>query len=367
MRINLTPGFCLLPFYFLPLKLMLKRYMHRRERYFTMLNDNRVVRPFEWGTEFIVENPNGTKPNEIFKQHTREVLADSDEFFRLPEINNYELRITDYESMSSIRELTWTSAIETVSPENNTVYAHFFPFEKNKKSAVVILPHWNAREGTYFDLCKFLNRVGISALRLTLPYHERRMPPDLERADHLVAPNVGRTIQSVRQAVIDTRGAVRWLKEQGYEKIGIVGTSIGSCTAFLAFVHDEQINAGVFNHVSSYFADVVWQGLSTYHVREALEEELSVDELREFWLPISPATFMEKLSRQSPRPQRYIYTLYDLTFPIDLSRETMKLMRKYKIRHSEVVIPCGHYTLGEKPWVYLDGYKIISYLRRHLR
>ena len=32
---------------------MLKWYMHRRERYFAMLGDNRVVRPFELGTEFI--------------------------------------------------------------------------------------------------------------------------------------------------------------------------------------------------------------------------------------------------------------------------------------------------------------------------
>ncbi len=24
-------------------------------------------------------------------------------------------------------------------------------------------------------------------------------------------------------------------------------------------------------------------------------------------------------------------------------------------------------TLGEKPWVYLDGYKIISYLHKHLK
>lgn len=338
---------------------MLKRYMHKRERYFVMLNDNRVVRPFEWGTEFIKPNPNGANPHEVFREFSKNVLEKSDDFFYLPPISDYELR--------SATDLTWTSALETVSAENNTVRAKFFPFEKHKKSAVVILPHWNAKSGTYFDLCKVFNRVGISALRLTLPYHEERMPPELERADHLVAPNVGRTIQSVRQAVLDTKAAVAWLKLQGYEKIGIVGTSIGSCTAFLAFVHDETINAGVFNHVSSYFADVVWQGLSTYHVREALEKKISLEDLRDYWKPISPAAFMQKLAKQVSRPQRYIYTLYDLTFPLDLSRQTIKALREHNIKHSETVIPCGHYTLGEKPWVYIDGYKIISFLRKHLK
>ena len=230
-----------------------------------------------------------------------------------------------------------------------------------------MLPHWNAKAGTYFDLCKMFNRFGMSALRVTLPYHERRMPPELDRADYLVAPNVGQTLQSLRQSVVDTRSAVRWLKQQGYEKVGIIGTSIGSCVGFFAFVHDLAIDAGCFNHVSGYVADVVWHGLSTYHVKEGIGENVSLEELREYWLPISPMAYMDKLARLPERPQRYIYTLYDLTFPIDLSRDMMRALRASGVRHDKTKIPCGHYTLGEKPWVYLDGYKIVSFLRKHLR
>ena len=192
------------------------------------------------------------------------------------------------------------------------------------------------------------------------------MPPELERADHLVAPNVGRTLQSIRQAVIDTRAAVRWLKQQGYEQVGILGTSIGSCIAFLAFVHDMNIDAGVFNHVSGYLADVVWKGLSTYHVREAIGKDLSLEELREYWLPISPMTYMDKLAAQPWRPQRYIYTLYDLSFP-SISHATLCGARRLNIKHGEVVLPCGHYTLGEKPWAWVDGWKIVQFCRNHLR
>jgi pimeloyl-ACP methyl ester carboxylesterase len=342
---------------------MLKKYFHKRERYYAMLNDNRVVRPFGWGTEFV------------------DVSANSDEYFFSPEISDFKL---DSESSHPYeggvdaalggrggslfpRRLTWTSAVETPSIENNTAYATWFPHETNKSAAVIVLPHWNARAGTYFDLCKVFNRVGLSALRLTMPYHEERMPPELERADHLVAPNVGRTIQSMRQAVVDTRACVRWLKEQGYERVGIVGTSIGSATAFLAFVHDAEIDAAVFNHVSGYMADVVWHGLSTYHVREGLGENITLDELREYWLPVSPMAYMQRLAELPERPQRYIYTRYDLSFPLDLSLDTMDALVRHNIAHSEVTIPCGHYTLGEKPWVYYDGYKIVSYLRKHLK
>ena len=337
---------------------MLKRYMHNRERHFAMLNDNRVVHPFDWGTEFISDHANGDDPRKVFSDYSKWAVKHSDEFFFSPEISDFELEID---------RLTWTSAIATPSVENNTVYAKYFPNEKNRKSAVLVLPHWNAKAGTYFDLCKIFNRIGISALRLTLPYHEERMPPELERADYMVAPNVGLTLQSLRQATVDTRSAVQWLKQQGYEKVGIVGTSIGSCIGFFAFVHDMQINAAVFNHVSGYPADIVWHGLSTYHVKQGIGNNLNLDELREYWLPISPMSYIERLSNLPPRPQRYIYTLYDLSFPLNLSLDTMAALKKHKIKHSRSAIPCGHYTLGEKPWVYLDGYKIVSFLRKHLK
>ena len=346
---------------------MLKRYMHNRERYFASLGESRVVRPFEWGTEFVKENANGDDPRQVFREYAKQVLADSDEFFCSPEIKDYRVKETNYQLPVTNYQITWTSAVETPSIENNTAYARFFPHAENKKSAVVVLPHWNAKAGSYFDLCKVFNRVGVSALRLTLPYHEERMPPELTRADYLVAPNVGRTLQSLRQSVVDTRSAVAWLKQQGYEKVGVVGTSIGSCVGFFAFAHDLTIDAGVFNHVSGYVADVVWRGLSTYHVKEGIGNNVSLDELREFWLPISPMVYMDKLSKMPPRPQRYIYTLYDLTFPVDLSRRMMKALRDHQIEHDVVKIPCGHYTLGEKPWVYLDGWKIVSFLRKHLR
>lgn len=337
---------------------MLKRWMHNRERYYAMLTDNRVVRPFEWGAEHVLDELNGSAPSAAMRAFAAKWTNYSDEFYSLSEVS--DLR---YDPPL----LTWSSAVVTPDAVNNTARARFFPFGKNRRAAVVILPHWNARAGTYFDLARLLNHFGMSALRLTMPYHEERMPADLERADHLVAPNIGRTLQSVRQAVLDTRAAVRWLKEQGYERIGIVGTSIGSCTAFLSFVHDPHIDAGVFNHVSGYFSDVVWHGLSTYHVRESLESAVTLDELREIWLPISPFAYIPKLAGQPHRPQRYIYTLYDLTFPIDLSRDVMRMLREHGIEHSESVLPCGHYTLGEKPWVWLDGWKIVSYLRRHLK
>jgi pimeloyl-ACP methyl ester carboxylesterase len=167
--------------------------------------------------------------------------------------------------------------------------------------------------------------------------------------------------------VLDTRAAVTWLIEhQGCDPVGIMGTSIGSCVAFLAYAHDERIAMGVFNHVSGYVADVVWHGITTRHVRAGLDEALTLDELRQYWLPISPLPYIARLKKIRPRPMRFIAARYDLSFPAELTRDVIGEVRRHDIPLDVVWLPCGHYTSGEKPWVYLDGWKIASFFKKHL-
>ena len=342
---------------------LLGRLIHAHERRYAARSTNRRVRPFEWGASFITGHTNGDDPRRIFEQHTRDVMQRSDDFYALPSVADYSL---------TGDLLTWTSAVQTSSPENNTARARFFPVVSRNPArraarAVVVLPQWNSDAASHVALCRLLNRFGITALRLTLPFHEARRPPELERADYLVSSNIGRTIQSVRQAVLDARAAVGWLVEHcGFTRIGIVGTSIGSCAAFLAFAHDERLRVGVFNHVSSYFADAVWRGISTQHVRAGFGDSITLEELRQYWLPISPFPYAQKLLRMLPRPMRFICARYDLSFPVDLSRDAIMEARRLGLPLDVSWIPCGHYTLGENPWKYLDGWKIISFLRKHL-
>jgi len=337
------------------------KWMRAREIAHTKRDDNRVVRPFQWGLEFISDHVNGDDPRAVLREHTKRAMARSDEFYAVAQINDWNL-VDDH--------LTWTSVVETASAENNIVHARLFIPRRERKNkpraAVVVLPQWNAQPDSHVEACRIFNRLGMTALRLTLPYHEERRPPDIERAEHLVSSNIGRTIQSMRQAVVDTRAAVRWLKEQGFERIGILGTSIGSCTAFLAFAHDESIDVGVFNHVSSYFADVVWKGISTHHVQQAIETNVTLEELREFWKPISPVPFVPRLLEMKRRPMRFIAARYDLTFPVDLSKQVIAEVRSLGIDLDVVWLPCGHYTTAEMPWKAIDAWKIATFMRKHL-
>jgi hypothetical protein len=204
----------------------------------------------------------------------------------------------------------------------------------------------------------------MTALRLSLPYHDRRMPPELHRADYIVSSNVSRTVQVCRQAVLDARRAIAWLANEGYARIGVLGSSLGSCLALLTTAHEPLVTAEALNHISPYFADVVWRGISTRHVREGLEGHIELDVLRELWKPISPRWYLDRLR---DRRTLLVYARYDLTFPVDLSEDLVREFRERDIPHEVAVLRCGHYTSGKAPFKLIDGWILTRFLKRALR
>jgi dienelactone hydrolase len=296
----------------------------------------------------------GHQPDAAFERWVARVMANSDEFYAVPETAEFVLE-GDL--------LTFPSALATPHPENNVVHARYFPAANGRGRAVLVLPQWNAGPDGHVGLCRLLTRFGMSALRLTLPYHDARMPPELTRADYIVSANVGRTAQVCRQAVLDARRAVAWLARRGYERIGILGTSLGSCLAMLTAAHEPLIRAAALNHISPYFADVVWHGLSTAHVRAGLEGQIDLDRLRRYWLPISPFPYLERVRG---RRILLVYALYDLTFPVDLSRMLVDEFRARGIGVQVTVLPCGHYSTGVSPFKWMDGFALVRFLTRSL-
>lgn len=354
---------------------MLRSVIHTWERKLSQTDNNRVVRPFEWGAEFldhgdVARHSNGNGLELIIKFNDQ-AIRESDRFFAWDGVP---------EASIDGPWITFPSGVTTPFHENNTVHARYFPVtggnakpgggrtqevKRARGRAVVVLPHWNAKIHEHVAMCELLNRAGIAALRLSMPYHDRRMLRGFDRADYMVSANLGRTLQANRQAVVDTRAAVHWLEGQGYDRIGIVGTSLGSCIGFLTLIHENRIKAAVFNHVSSYFGDVVWDGLTTAHVRRGLEDALNKDDVRKAFLAISPNAYVPRLAGDSRRAL-LISARYDLSFTPALSALLFQECERHDVEFDKAIVPCGHYSLGRVPYKYYAGYKIVSYLRRHL-
>jgi dienelactone hydrolase len=361
------------------------QWMYDWETRLTSVDNNRVVRPLDWGVEWTTQWPcrNGfahghaaADPERLLREFNQRILAASDEFYSYATPADFRLERREVQ-VCSTREvpdpkleekvrgtyaefLRFTSPVRTPYPENNLANARWFPARGRR--ALVLLPHWNSDALAYSSLCKVLNLLGIAVLRLSMPYHDVRRPAGVHRADYAVSANIGRTLDACRQGVIDVRCCLDWLQQQGYNQLGIVGTSLGSCYAFLATAHDPRIRVAAFNHASTYVADVVWHGQSTRHIREGLESQIDLDRLRQLWSAISPMSYFRQFARW-PRKSLVIYAKYDLTFLPEFSRQTVEEFSRHGLDHRVVVLPCGHYSTGETPFKYMDGWQLASFLR----
>ncbi|MBN2243396.1 MAG: abhydrolase domain-containing 18 [Acidobacteria bacterium] len=334
---------------------LLSAIFYRWEKWLSQRDTNRKVRDFEWGLEFVQDGAAAGDPKEFLLEHARKALADSDRYHGYSPAADAHLQG---------RHLTFTSPVRSPYPKNNTVHALYFPVQSGGR-AVVVLPQWNSDLRGHQALCRMLNYFGLSALRVSLPYHDLRMPDELERADYMLSPNLGRTLQAVRQAVIDARAALDWLQGQGYTRFAILGTSLGSCAALIVMAHDSRLSLSVQNHVSPYFADVVWEGISTQHVRRGLEGNVTLEELRDIWMPISPKAYFKRLEGTGQR-SLLVHALYDYSFLPRLSRDVLQDYRKYDIPNETCALRCGHYTSGVFPFNIYLGLTMCRYIRKNL-
>src|SRR5271163_4934488 len=293
-------------------------WMYRWETALTTRDENRIVRPLEWGVDWLDDyidrrgiraklfGPAQTLPaNDPAAQKAMlrlgdDIVQNSDTFFgyrepsdfrleeRHPQLFPTNVRPETLKQDATLRQraaegklptaqfLRFTSPVRTKYPENDQVNARWYPAPPEKqtgkpKQAIIVMPQWNADAFSHNALCALFNRFGISALRLSKPYHDIRRPAELERSDYAVSANIGRTISACRQAVVDIRCCLDWLESQGYEQIGVLGTSLGSAYTFIAAAMDPRIRVCAFNHASTQFGDVVWTGQSTRHVKAAFE------------------------------------------------------------------------------------------------
>ena len=372
----------------------------------TTRDTNRIVRPLEWGFDWLPPYPNESLGNSLggrsFEDDpladqarmialSRHIAESSAAFFGYSTPTDFQLEsrhpqlfptnvrpetlAQDAElkrkaiagELLSAEFLRFTSPIATPYPENDQVNARWFPAKGSNgakpRQAMIVMPQWNADAFSHNALCKIFNRFGISCLRLSKPYHDIRRPAELERSDYAVSANIGRTMSACRQAVVDIRCCLDWLERQGYRQFGVLGTSLGSCYAFIAAAHDARLKVCAFNHASTWFGDVVWTGQSTRHVRAAFEAAgLTQETVREVFLGVSPLAFMEKFAAD-PKQVLVVHAKYDLTFLEKFSLDVLESFKQYKVDYVSRVLPCGHYTTGETPYKYMDAWYLCTFIR----
>src|SRR5262244_3744797 len=93
----------------------IRRYEHRR----WTTDDNRRVRPFEWGLEHIGGRSDEADQAGFLREYSERATENSRDWYEVTPAEDYRL--------DSAKVLTFTSSIESPWAENNTVHAQLFP------------------------------------------------------------------------------------------------------------------------------------------------------------------------------------------------------------------------------------------------
>ena len=89
--------------------------------------------------------------------------------------------------------------------------------------------------------------------------------------------------------------------------------------------------------------------------------------MRALWAAVSPVSYYDKFAGaeggRAGEEVLLVYADYDLTFPRSIHCRWWR-RSSGGLNFEPRVLPCGHYTTGETPYKYIDGWYLGSFVRR---
>ena len=197
-----------------------------------------------------------------------------------------------------------------------------------------------------------------------MPYHFERSRPGSEHADYMLSANLGRTIQSIRQAVWDGRRLIRYLKGEGYGEITVLGMSLGSWVAGLVAAHDTNVGKAALFLTAGSLADMVWTGRATRLIRASLEPEIGLRDLNRAWGPINLENYSHRLARRELDLQVVLAKRDKVVLP-ELSERFIGRLNDSGVTPDILRLNCGHYSLALPPYSLRAGSALMGFTKRN--
>lgn len=162
------------------------------------------------------------------------------------------LRRPVYSTRSRIVEaLSFTSEHACVCPKyrlrhdrdyaaNHTVHARWMHPRQGPRRSLMLYVHGWLEPGPWIEettlLPKVYRELDVDCAHIQLPFHGKRNPRgSLFHGEHYFTADLVRSLEAIRQSIIDIRSLMMWFRSQGYEQIGVMGLSLGgSLTMVLA-------------------------------------------------------------------------------------------------------------------------------------
>jgi dienelactone hydrolase len=208
--------------------------------------------------------------------------------------------LTLTQSGVTVSKVTFPSPVTTKHDANNTVHAEYYrPTESaGKRPAVLVLDILDGSARVARSEAVWLAQHGIPALVMYMPYYGPRRPTT-ERV-RMLMPDIEHSTAAVRQTVLDARRAIAWLAIQpgvDAEKLGVVGTSLGSFMAGLVAAAEPRVKSACLLLSGGGLVDAFYDHPQGKQVTNAMRLlGVTKENLAKLIDPIDPLTYARQLS-----------------------------------------------------------------------
>lgn len=257
------------------------------------------------------------------------------------------------------RSVTFESDIKT-SDAKNDVFECVITDSGSKEHALVVFHHWYARN-RYSRFAKFFAARGITVIEATLPYHFDRGADDYSE-EKFFSASLGRTVRSMRQAVLDGRKIVRWLDGQSYEKISVVGMCLGGTVAGLIAGQEKKVDKAVLMVAPASPAELVWTAETMQSLRKRIEPSMSLESLEREWGLINLDMHQWFLTRDRLN-MMFVLGKDDTIARPENSDRIIDGLKKCGRSPEVLRLNCGHSSVGIFPYNIIAARNVLRFLK----
>jgi dienelactone hydrolase len=266
-------------------------------------------------------------------------LAEPERFYAAPPAARPATQATvDERAGVAVEALTFESPAPFGIARNDLAHLRVYAPTLRPSSFSLLLLHGVWRQDRDFEdwMGRALAQHGVTAAVLSLPFHWERGADGVPSGAQFFSADPLWTAAAFRQAAIDARAALGWLRGSG-RPVGLVGFSLGGILAHVV-MSLEPLDLAVSVLAGGNTAGVVWEGTLTRAYRLAMQAGgITLGRLTGLWSVGNPSRYA---ARVRARRILMVNARYDQVVPRRFTDELWQALGKPAIRW----LAAGHIT-----------------------
>ncbi|PEJ57948.1 alpha/beta hydrolase [Bacillus sp. AFS002410] len=234
-----------------------------------------------------------------FQEHVEE--RNRNEFYNTYSVPNVTFTTHKIEEGYNTGFFEFQSTIPVGDTCNDFVTGEFVQQENKEQPNVIFVHGWRMKSNDRLIKMfqQHMKKHQWNMYYYTLPYHLQRKPFESSfSGEYMVSADIERTLQAVRQAVVDLRSFIHAIKERQQGPIFVVGLSLGGFITNLLVTVEEQVDAMVSIFYVNSLAHTIWNtDPGKFIKKELLENRVRYQEIAEHLKIIEPSLVSPKLKQ----------------------------------------------------------------------